>query len=312
VPLNDRQRVERLAAERVAYRAWQLDEKPVAGSFDATHLKEIHHRLFQDLPELGVPRFDPGQFRQAVDAPDRDWVKHRGLSTVAGTFTVVYSHMDAPAREQLDQLLERADPAVIASMQTTQVCDNLSRLYANLDYIHPFNDGNSRTLRTFTRQLAAEGGYQVAWEQFAQSPVERDRLYIARDLAVNSLAIRSLRDPDSEQLIALMRGQLDGNASLRDLVGQIVRPSRAIAFEEFSEKDALANHPELTPAYDAMRKHTIAAKTTWPDDVERQRNDIHLGRVAIQKALDAGVVDRVAQHLPPRDATPDKSRGRSR
>ncbi len=33
----------------------------------------------------------------------------------------------------------------------------------HLDYLHPCSEGNSCTLRTFTRQLAREAGFDLNW-----------------------------------------------------------------------------------------------------------------------------------------------------
>ncbi len=60
----------------------------------------------------------------------------------------------------------------------------MAQLYANLDYLHPFSEGNSRTLRTFTRQLAREAGFDLNWSPSNADGLARDQLYRARDVAV--------------------------------------------------------------------------------------------------------------------------------
>ncbi|WP_353744070.1 MULTISPECIES: Fic family protein [Pseudomonas] len=50
----------------------------------------------------------------------------------------------------------------------------IGKLYSQLDFIHPFSDGNSRTLREFSRQLAEASNYRLDWERFGQSPAGRD------------------------------------------------------------------------------------------------------------------------------------------
>jgi fido (protein-threonine AMPylation protein) len=39
----------------------------------------------------------------------------------------------------------------------------MAQLYVDLDRIHPFHEGNSRTLREFTRSLALAAGYDLSW-----------------------------------------------------------------------------------------------------------------------------------------------------
>ena len=65
-----------------------------------------------------------------------------------------------------------------------EMSEAIAQTYARLDYLHPFREGNSRTLRTFTEQLARENGHRLDWETTNVTPVSRDALYIARDMAV--------------------------------------------------------------------------------------------------------------------------------
>ncbi len=71
----------------------------------------------------------------------------------------------------------------------------MARFYADLDYLHPFSEGNSRTLRTFTRQLAREAGFDLDWAPRNADGSTRDRLYRARDLAVIHRAFPKLDEP---------------------------------------------------------------------------------------------------------------------
>lgn len=60
----------------------------------------------------------------------------------------------------------------------------LAFYYSELDAIHPFREGNSRTLRAFTSDLAQAAGYRLDWARSGSAPEDRQRLYHARDLAV--------------------------------------------------------------------------------------------------------------------------------
>jgi cell filamentation protein len=78
----------------------------------------------------------------------------------------------------------------------------LSYYYGELDAIHAFRDGNSRTLRVFTTDLAEAAGHRLDWARAAQRTKDRQRLYHARDLAV-------MRG-DLSELAAIIRTTLDG------------------------------------------------------------------------------------------------------
>ncbi len=60
----------------------------------------------------------------------------------------------------------------------------MATLYGDLDHLHPFKEGNSRTLRTFTAQLTQAAGRELSWEMSIADTEQRDMLYIERDKAV--------------------------------------------------------------------------------------------------------------------------------
>jgi len=224
--LTPEQRVQ-LEADYTYKRLYELALNPVRGNYDAAHLKEVNRRIFQDLPGAGFDDVTPGQFRPPV--PDgKDWMKQRGLSTVEGSFFVAYSRMDKAATARLDKVLEAANPDALSGLKTLEFTAQLAKLYIELDYVHPFSDGNSRTLRTFTRQLARQAGYEVDWARFNRSDVGRDLLYIARDLSVNELAKPHIQHENTMRKILYTQTRLEGNRDLSDLLRDVVRPGRAL------------------------------------------------------------------------------------
>jgi cell filamentation protein len=60
----------------------------------------------------------------------------------------------------------------------------LAFYYSELDAIHAFREGNSRTLRAFTSDLAQAAGHGLDWARTAPTPENRQNLYHARDVAV--------------------------------------------------------------------------------------------------------------------------------
>src|SRR3546814_18274818 len=65
-------------------------------------------------------------------------------------------------------------------------------LYGDLDYLHPFREGNSRTLRVFTDQLASATGHDLDWQLTGRDADNRNRLYMARNRAVIDRAYPAL------------------------------------------------------------------------------------------------------------------------
>lgn len=109
----------------------------------------------------------------------------------------------------------------------------------NLDYIHPFLDGNSRTLREFTRQLADESGYSIPWEVFNNSNNGRDVLYIARYLSVNKLTLPEIANIDTKQKVVFTPDKFDGNSELPELLSYIIHSKTQEISEAEKDDDEL-------------------------------------------------------------------------
>ncbi|WDK04535.1 Fic family protein [Xanthomonas campestris] len=269
----------------------ELRLDPVQGAFDADHLKEINRRIFQDLPGLGFDDVTPGTYRDATPA-SVDWVKHRRLETADVTSHVCYSDMNAKAIERLDAVLERAEPDRLRKLKTGALVDELASIYTELDYIHPFKDGNSRTLREFTRELAEASGYQLEWEYFGQNKGGRDALYVARDRSVNELALPHIKADVTRRDVVFSMDQLEGNRDLpglfKDAGPALVRPARAAAFQRLPEAEALLAFPELKEAYSTLRRADFYGVSKLPEHPQMREEFQSTVRAAIQEKLNAG------------------------
>ncbi|MDR3300251.1 MAG: Fic family protein [Candidatus Accumulibacter sp.] len=202
----------------------ELQAAPIKENFNVKHLKAIHYYIFQDLPKHGITKPMPGVFRDATPEGN-DWRKDRSLSEVKNGFSVIcYSPMDKGALSHLDQTLAGVKPDALRQLKTPEFVKRLSRLYAELDYVHPFQDGNSRTLRTFTKQLAKESGYAIDWNRFNQSEHTRNLLYIARDRAVGEIAQKKISNHDNLRDVVYCMDRYGKNPSLLDLLQKAIRP----------------------------------------------------------------------------------------
>ena len=82
-------------------------------------------------------------------------------------------------------------PAALKGLEPDAFASRMARLYGDLDHAHAFYEGNSRTLREFTRSLALASGYEL-WTPTNVTAAERNRLYVARDIAVLERAFPGL------------------------------------------------------------------------------------------------------------------------
>lgn len=283
---QERDRIEGLYT---AHRIFELELDPVRGTFDAAHLREINRRIFQDLPGAGYDDVTPGEYRPAV--PDgKDWMKNRALKTADGSFYVAYSRMDDEAQQRLDKALERAEPEQLRQLDTQAFTIAMAKLYAELDYVHPFSDGNSRTLRTFTKHLANASGYELEWERFSHGSGGRDALYVARDKAVNELAKPEIQHENTMRKIVFSMDRLGGNRDLADLLKDAIRPSRAKAFGRLPEDEAVRQYPELSEAYKTLHKASSYFEEQLPGKSEAQQQAVKTVFDQIQKRLNDGEV----------------------
>lgn len=168
----------------------QLQKNPVRGQFDINHLTEINAYIFQDTPEFA------GTFRPAVAVESNKlWRKQRHLKGF-GTTSVCYSNMSEKDITEITHILNEIDIDKFKELSIEQYAKIISNLYSRLDHIHPFPDGNSRTLREFFRQLSFNCGFKLDWNKHSQ-----DVIYMARDVEVNKLMIKTLSNAEHIQFL---------------------------------------------------------------------------------------------------------------
>jgi cell filamentation protein len=269
--MDDRIKQERVEGAITFARIRDLERNPVQGKFDVAHLKEIHRRIFQDLPHHA-----PGEFRP--DAPGH--VKARALESGDRYYVHYAPKKDIDAG--LAKVLKDLNGAEgLRGMGPDQFAARMSKLYGDLDHLHPFKEGNSRTLRTFTSQLAREAGYELHWGTTNANGRSRDRLYIARDREVLERAFPGL--DEAKAMKTQSRDEYEAYAVLqalrnRDSLKTIVRENTcqpenirdAKLFLNEKPDVALKENPKLAGAYGlvaAVEKTTRAASL---DDKQRE------------------------------------------
>ncbi|MBM4480032.1 hypothetical protein GS444_08040 [Rhodococcus hoagii] len=67
------------------------------------------------------------------------------------------------AGRELDRIAAKDN---LRGLDRDQFVDELTTVWARVNYVHPFREGNTRTQFAFFRQLAAEAGYELDTERF--------------------------------------------------------------------------------------------------------------------------------------------------
>lgn len=153
--LRDAKQLKTVEADISAVRQNDLLEHPIVGRFSSTHLCAIHRYLFGDVYPFA------GRFRR------EDIMK--------GT-TRFLAHQQIG--EKLKRLFgELRSERWLRDIPAETFIQRAAYYFAELNYIHPFREGNGRTTREFMRQLFLLNGYEVDWgavpvEQFLHAMEE--------------------------------------------------------------------------------------------------------------------------------------------
>lgn len=140
--IRDPALLRKVEADLSSARQAEIFHIPVAGRFTATHLCNIHRKLLGDVYSFA------GHFRR------EDIAK-------GPTRFVTYSQI----KEKLQRLLGQLQQEKWLENVPFEAFVARSAYYmAELNYIHPFREGNGRAIREFMRLLFLHNGYVVQWD----------------------------------------------------------------------------------------------------------------------------------------------------
>ena len=140
--IRDPALLRKVEADLSSARQAEIFRTPVVGRFTATHLCNIHRKLLGDVYSFA------GHFRR------EDIAK-------GPTRFVTYSQI----KEKLQRLLGQLQQEKWLENVPFEVFAARSAYYmAELNYIHPFREGNGRAIREFMRLLFLHNGYVVQWD----------------------------------------------------------------------------------------------------------------------------------------------------
>jgi cell filamentation protein len=166
--LRDQAALDRFEADAVAVGLINLKRNAIQGPFDARRLQETHRSIFARVYPWA------GEFRKGIGM----MAKNRS------GFVVAYGPSENVPTALAEAFAKLKAEGNLHGLDASRFATRLALHYSELDAIHAFREGNSRTLRAFTSDLAQAAGHRLGWERVGQTAEDRDRLYHARDLAV--------------------------------------------------------------------------------------------------------------------------------
>ncbi|HEX4366285.1 MAG TPA: Fic family protein [Rhodopila sp.] len=110
-----------------------------SGRFGLTHLRAIHRHLFQDVYDWA------GELRTVEIAKDGHQFQFRRFI--------------ATGMQDVHQRLVRA--AFLRGLSRTEFAAAAGRIIGDVNYVHPFREGNGRTQLFYLEQLAERAGHPI-------------------------------------------------------------------------------------------------------------------------------------------------------
>ena len=140
----------------------ELLKNPIKGNFSKAHLMNIHKFIFEDIyPFAGKIR------REQISKAD----------------TLFYppNLID----RELDKVFAKIkEKNMLRETDEEKIFDNLAYVMAELNIIHPFREGNGRSIREFIRLMAKRMGYDLNWGN-----ADREELLEASILSVDNYKV---------------------------------------------------------------------------------------------------------------------------
>ncbi len=153
--VRDEKKLAEIEAQITFAKAVMLENAPVEGKFDFEHFKRIHEFLFCDL---------------------YDWAGHIRTVDISKKRT---KFLAADSIEQIaTQSFSKITNGYLNGLSFADFIARIAEFYNDVNYIHPFREGNGRVQRIYFTQLIRHYGYDINF-----SEVDTDQLMIATIMA---------------------------------------------------------------------------------------------------------------------------------
>lgn len=139
--IADERRLEQAEASLVAWRSYELSQKPLAGDFDLAHLQAIHRHLFGDVYDWA------GEIRTIDLAKGNTYFAH-------------HAHLVSASRPIFEHLKKER---YLQGLNRTAFSERAAYYLGEINALHPFREGNGRAQREFINPLAWANGYTIDW-----------------------------------------------------------------------------------------------------------------------------------------------------
>jgi cell filamentation protein len=151
--IEDIDELNKAEEEIVAARMAELIEEPIQGSFNFRMLQAIHEKLFSDIYDFAG--------------------KIRTVRTAKGNSVFCYPEFIEEYQKDIFKQLQKQN--YLNDLSRDDFIQQFSVFAGELNALHPFREGNGRTIRLFLRELAENAGWYIAYEDMnAEELLEAD------------------------------------------------------------------------------------------------------------------------------------------
>jgi len=183
-------------SERTQARSLQLYFMPPPAEFNSHYLKEIHQHLFQDAFEwAGYTRDVPFTFSDGTTA------SMPSMSKQGAKVGFAFGKQIQKGLEAFDNTLKERD--YLKGLSREEFVEQAAGMFAFLNHVHPFREGNGRTQRAFFEKLAAAAGHKLDF-----SVVTAERMTLASiaasergDLAPMKHMFEDISNPQKQHIL---------------------------------------------------------------------------------------------------------------
>ena len=161
---HDKEKLKGLEATHTFQKLVELGQEPLDMEIDKNRLNKIHEYLFKDIYPFA------GKYRKV------NIVKERGTFFFSKEIDIG-KEIDA----ELDKEFLVVDDMVKNCYNLNDFSNILSYLYAKLIFIHPYREGNGRTVREFLREFTIKKGKELGlgeleldWEDLKKRGIDAD------------------------------------------------------------------------------------------------------------------------------------------
>jgi cell filamentation protein len=126
--------------------------KGPAGKFDKAHLKALHRHIFQDIYEWA------GHTRNEMPMVDGRQVEPVGMLSKGGMPFLPGSRIEMGLDEAFKPI---SDLRVLKGSSPQKFAELAGKVLAELNYVHPFREGNGRAQEAFIFELGRKFGHDV-------------------------------------------------------------------------------------------------------------------------------------------------------